>query len=76
MDQNSGICFREDSSLMNILRDGVRDDRELRMIVSSLVLKNPSDDIASNPKLNTIFRLCEMILKYEDFCDGGPMGIL
>lgn len=76
MDEIVEIVFREDSSLLSILREGVQDNEELRMIVGSLVLKEPSAILASDPKLNAIYRLAEMIMKYENFCEGGPMGIL
>ena len=76
MATSNDTIFREESSLLNLLREGIHDDSELRLVISSLVLRDVPEELKSNPSLYTIFRLSEMILRYEDFCEGGPDGIL
>lgn len=76
MDTKMDIVFREDSSLLEILQEGVQDEAELRMIISTLVLRDEPDLLVDNPKLYAIYRLAEMIMAYEDVCSKTPAGII
>ena len=70
------ITFREDSSLLEILKDGLENVDDRRAILDALVFQIMSEKFSTDKKLFAIYRMAEMILKYEDFCEGGPDGIL
>lgn len=78
--EDSRFCtdtvFRAESSLLPTIAKCICDDSELRLIISSLVLKEPNERLVADPKLYAIYLLSEKIMAYEEFCEGGPMGIL
>ena len=71
MDEQREITFRKDSSLLSTLQNCIHDESELRLVISSLVLQKVNERLESDPKLYAIFCLADMILAYEDFCEGG-----
>ena len=75
MAENIDVAFRKDSSLLEVLRCGIDDEQELRLVLSSLVLQDAPSELVADCKLHTIYLLAKMIMEYEDFCEGGP-GIL
>lgn len=76
MGEKVTISFRAESSLLTVLEEGVQNQKELRAIISSLVLGEPDELVQSDRKLLAIYTMANMILTYENFCDGGPDGIL
>lgn len=70
------IVFHSESSLLPILANYILDDSERRLVISSLVMKEPNERLESDPKLYAIYLLAKMIMEYEEFCEGGPMGLL
>ena len=75
MAENIDVAFRKDSSLLDVLCNGIDEDQELRLVLSLLVLQDAPPELVADCKLYTIYLLAKMIMQYEDFCEGGP-GIL
>ena len=65
------ISFREESSLLGLLKDCLEDEDDRRAVLDALVFQTMSEKFSTDKKLFAIYRMAEMILKYEDFCDGG-----